>query len=121
MKRLAWIPLGLYLAFVMAACAPAPTVENNVLPTLISVTVPQSGSGSVILQGRYFGDGQGGQASNSYVLVGADINGNGGMQAATSLWSASRIEFEIPSGAKSGFIYVVVAGVRSNGVPATMP
>lgn len=120
MKRLAWIPLGLFLAFVMAACAPTPSVESNVLPTLISVTVPPSG-GPVVLQGRYFGDGQDGAAENSYVIVGANINANGGMRVEPSLWSVSRIEFNVPEGAKSGFIYVVVDGVRSNGVPATLP
>lgn len=121
MKRLAWIPLGLFLVFVMAACAPTPSVESNVLPTLISVTVPPSGNGPVVLQGRYFGDGQGGQAKNSYVIVGANINANGGMQVTPDLWTVSRIEFNVPDGAKSGFIYVVVGGVRSNGVPATLP
>lgn len=120
MKRLAWIPLGL-LAIVLAACAPTPSVETNVVPTLVSVTVPQTSGGAVVLQGRYFGDGQNGGASNSYVIVGANMNGDGGMKITPNMWTPTRIEFATPQGAGSGFIFVVVGGVKSNGVPANLP
>ncbi len=120
MKRLAWIPLGL-LAVVLAACAPTPSVETNVVPTLVSVTVPQAGNGSVVLQGRYFGDGQNGNASDSYVIAGANMNGDGGMKITPNAWTPTRIEFSVPEGAGSGFIFVVVAGIKSNGVPANLP
>jgi len=120
-KRLALIVTGL-LALVLAACAPTPTVETNVLPTLISVSVPQSGNGPVVLQGRYFGNGQAGASdADSYVIVGADINGDGGVRVTANSWSASRIEITVPEGAGAGFIYVVVNGVRSNGLPANLP
>ncbi|MEJ2667148.1 MAG: hypothetical protein P8Z81_08640 [Deinococcales bacterium] len=85
-KRLAWIALGL-LAVTLAACAPTTMVDTNVVPTLISVTPPQTAGGNVVLQGRYFGDGHGGQAGNSYVLVGADMNGNGGIKVTPTVWA----------------------------------
>ena len=46
MKRLSLLILVL-AALVLGACAPNVTVESNVLPTLISVTVPPSGSGNI--------------------------------------------------------------------------
>ena len=120
MKRLSFFTLGI-VALLLGACAPVVTVESNVLPTLISVTVPPSGDGAVVLQGRYFGDGFGGAAEDSYVIVGADISGDEGMRVTPSSWSTTRIEFDIPEGGGTGFIYVVVAGVRSNGIPANLP
>src|SRR5690606_24383634 len=88
-KRLAWITLGL-AALALSACAPTSTVRNDVVPTLISVTVPQNAGGTVVLQGRYFGDGFGGAADNSYVLVGADMNGDNGVQAQVDSWTPTR-------------------------------
>lgn len=120
MKRLSLYTLAV-AALLLAACAPTVTVENNVLPTLISVTVPPSGTGNVLLQGRYFGDGYGGAGDDSYVIVGADISGAGGVRVEPASWSPTRIEFPIPEGAGSGFIYVVVDGVQSNGIPANLP
>lgn len=104
---------------LLAACAPQAAVQNQVVPTLISVTIPPEG-GPVVLQGRYFGDGRGGENEESYVLVGADIDGEGGVRVDPSTWTPSRIEFAAPGGAGYGFVYVVVKGVRSNGLPANL-
>ncbi len=120
MKRLAWLMFGL-VALALSACAPQTTVKNDVVPTLFSVTVPANPGGTVVLQGRYFGDGFGGQADDSYVLVGADVNGDGGIMAEATTWSPNRIEFVSPDRAGSGFVFVVVNGVRSNGLPANLP
>lgn len=120
MKRLAWLTLGL-VALAVSACAPQATVRTDVIPTLISVTVPTEPGGKVVLQGRYFGDGFGGGADNSYVLVGANMNGEGGIQAEVTLWTPTRIEVIAPERAGSGFVFVVVGGVRSNGLPASLP
>ncbi len=121
MKRVALILTGL-LALVLASCAPTTDVQNNVVPTLISVSVPQSGSGPVVLQGRYFGNGMAGPSDeDSYVIVGADINGDGGTHIKATTWSANRIEFPTPKGAGAGFVFVVVNGVQSNGIPANLP
>jgi len=119
-KRLAWIALGV-LATLIAACAPTPQVGTNVVPTLIAVTPPQTAGGTVVLQGRYFGDSQSGQNANSYVLVGADMNGDGGMKVTPTSWSASRIEFTEPQSPGYGFVFVVANGVKSNGLPANLP
>ncbi len=118
MKRLAFIFLVL-TALGLVACAPTAAVSQNVIPTLISVTVP-SGSGNVVLQGRYFGDGSGGASENSYVIVGANMSGEGGVRVDASSWSANRIEFAAPAGAGSGFVFVVVNGVTSNGLPVNL-
>lgn len=120
MKRLAWIILGL-AALVLSACAPTSAVRQDVVPTLVSVTVPQTAGGTVVLQGRYFGDGFGGAADDSYVLVGADMNGDSGVQAEVNTWTPNRIEITVPERAGSGFVFVVVAGQRSNGLPANLP
>ena len=112
----AWLLLGL-----LGACAPSINVQNNVLPTLVSVSVPQGEEDSVVLQGRYFGDGFSGGAAESYVIVGADINGQGGVVAPASSWSASRIVVPAPEGAGSGYVFVVSRGVMSNGLPANLP
>ena len=120
MKRLAWLILGL-VALALSACAPTVSVSDNVVPSLIAISVPPAAGGNVVLQGRYFGDGFGGTAENSYVIVGADMSGNGGVQPTVTSWTPTRIEFLAPEGAGSGFVFVYVAGVRSNGLPANLP
>jgi hypothetical protein len=119
-KRLAWITLAI-VAIALSACAPTAAVSNNVTPTLISVTGPQSVGGTVELQGRYFGDGQGGNADNSYVIVGANMEGKNGIQVQPTSWSPTRITFVAPDGAGYGWVFVIVGGVRSNGLPANLP
>lgn len=114
MKRLVWIPLLALLA--LTACAPSAAVVNNVVPTLISVQLPQDG-GPVQLQGRYFGDGQGGQAEDSYVVIGAKSDCTGGVRVPADSWSSNRIAFTDPGGVGYGFVCVVSAGTVSNGMP----
>ena len=109
------------VAALLTACAPSVSIENQVLPTLYSVTAPQTRDTPVVLQGRYFGDGLQGQAADSYVILGADVSGAGGVRVKALSWSPSRIEVAIPDGAGSGFIFVVVNGVRSTGLPANLP
>ena len=119
MKRLALIIALLTLVFT--ACQPSLDIQNNVLPTLYSVTVPESRSGTLLLQGRYFGDGMDGEAENSYVILGANVAGEGGVRVRASSWSHNRIETAIPDGAGSGFVFVVVRGQMSNGLAANLP
>ncbi|UCH24598.1 MAG: hypothetical protein JSV66_11665 [Trueperaceae bacterium] len=121
MKRLGWMLTSCLFVVLLGACGPAATVERNVLPTLVAITVPSSMDDQVVLQGRYLGDGSAGQANNSYVIIGADISGKGGLRVRPENWSATRIEFLAPEGAGSGFVFVVVDGVRSNGLPASLP
>ena len=106
---------------LLGACSPAINIQNNVLPTLISVSVPQGDESDALLQGRYFGDGFSGGAAESYVIVGADISGNGGVVVPASSWSATRIVVPVPEGAGSGYVFVVSRGVMSNGLPANLP
>ena len=112
----AWLLLGL-----LGACSPAINVQNNVLPTLVSASVPQGEEDSVVLQGRYFGDGFSGGAAESYVILGADINGRDGVVAPASSWSATRIVVPVPEGVGSGYVFVVSRGIMSNGLPANLP
>jgi hypothetical protein len=98
---------------LLAACAPKLTIENTVIPTLFSAKVEGS---TVQLQGRYFGDGMSGASEDSYVLLGADVNGDNGVAVRASSWSTTRIEATIPAGAGFGFVFVVVDGAKSNGL-----
>ena len=125
LRASAWI-LFASIAF-LAACAPQTTIQNRVTPTLISVTVPQGDVGPVVLQGRYFGDGEEGEAlteegeAASYVIVGANIDGTDGVIVEPGLWTPTRITFAVPDNAGYGFVFVVVDGVMSNGLPANLP
>lgn len=125
LRATAWILLSSF--GLLAACAPQSTIQNRVTPTLISVTVPQDDVGPVVLQGRYFGDGAGGDAENAegedntYVLVGANIDGTEGVRVEPGTWTPSRITFAVPANAGYGFVFVVVNGVMSNGLPANLP
>ncbi|MDZ7800789.1 MAG: hypothetical protein U5K81_08380 [Trueperaceae bacterium] len=115
MKRLALS--SLLVAGVLAACAPQATVMNNVVPSLISVQLPQDDGEPIRLDGRYFGDGQDGQADDSYVVIGARGDCTGGVELQADTWSANRITFRDPGGVGSGFVCVVANGVTSNGLP----
>lgn len=114
-NRLALV-VGLFL-LVLSACAPQPQVENNVVPTLVSASIKGD---NVILQGRYFGDGQGGENARSYVMFGANYSGAGGVRATVLSWSNNRIEVSAPSGAGYGYAFVFVEGLRSNGLPVNL-
>ena len=115
MKRYVLVLTGL-LALMLAACAPTSQVASNVVPTLISAR-PPSPTGEVVLQGRYFGGG----GEGSYVLVGADGLGEGGTKVTAAAWGPNRIEFTAPAGTGPGFVFVVVSGVLSNGLPVDLP
>lgn len=121
MKRPLLAIVVVALALWLGACAPATTVENNVQPTVIAVSGCGAGScpDTLVVQGRYLGDGAGGE--NSYLLVGADINGYGGFAVDTTLWTPTRIEAPMPQDAGYGYVFVVVDGVRSMGMPANLP
>lgn len=120
MKRPLVLGLLALCLLLLAACAPQTSVETNVQPTLFSVTAPAAVGSELLLQGRYFGDGRGGK-SNSYVVLGADINGDGGGKLAPTSWTPSRITVSVPEGAGYGYVFVVVGGVKSNGLPANLP
>ena len=119
-RALTLLALTLSVLGALAACAPQAGFQTNVQPTLISVTAPGEFGGELLLQGRYFGDGQGGEG-DSYVVLGADISGEGGGRLRAASWSPSRITLNVPRGAGYGYVFVVVDGVRSNGLPANLP
>lgn len=111
---------ALAVLVLLAACAPQTSVETNVQPTLFSATAPGAVGGELVLQGRYFGDGRGGKG-DSYVILGADINGDGGGQLKAASWSPSKITLQVPQNAGYGFVFVVVDGIKSNGLPTNLP
>jgi hypothetical protein len=87
-------------------------VQDNILPTLVSVTVRQD---VIVLQGRYFGA----PGDTSYVIIGADGSGQGGLRITdVREWSSNRIVVGAPNGVGIGFALVVVDGVRSNTLPS---
>jgi hypothetical protein len=108
-----------FLLILIAACTPKITIENNVIPTIFSVS-PRADN-TVLIQGRYLGDGTDGQAENSYVKVGADVNCSGGIAIRANRWTPSRIEITVPEGAGFGFVCVVVRGNQSNALSANLP
>lgn len=118
MKRLAWIPLLAVAA--LTACAPPTVVENNVVPTLISIQLPEDPQDEVVLVGRYFGDGQSGAAEDSYLVIGARSDCTGGVPIRAGSWSSSRITFTDPGGVGAGFVCVVAGGTVSNPLPADL-
>jgi hypothetical protein len=121
LNRFTALTVGL-LIYLLSACAPpAIQVQDNILPTLISVRHAQDGSRDVILQGRYFGDATVGQAENSYVAFGTNAHGEGGVFVNANEWSASRIRVTVPEGVGNGFVVVVVQGVKSNVMTINMP
>ena len=106
---------------LLSACAPKVDLSTEVKPTLISVKVPQNTEGKLVLQGRYFGDGQGGAGVDSYVVLGADIDGENGVRVAPDEWSPSKIVInKVPLDAGYGYAYVVVNGQASNALPANL-
>jgi hypothetical protein len=109
-----FISLFALLMLLLAACAPSITIENTVVPQLFSA---KADGDTVQLQGRYWGDGMSGASENSYVLMGADVNGDGGVAVRANSWSTTRIEASIPANAGFGFVFVVVDGTKSNGLP----
>ncbi len=117
MKR----PVLITLFVLLTACTPQVRPENNVRPTLVSVSVPQRDAELLLLQGRYFGDGASGDLESSYVLVATDASGEGGVRAQAESWSPSRITLRVPVGAGYGYVFVVVDGAQSNGLPANLP
>lgn len=106
------IPLALLAALLLGACAPqARTVATSVLPQIFQVSTDGD---QVVIRGRYLGSGQGGYEAGNYVLIGADIDGTGGLAFTASSWSNNRIEVTIPAANQTGLIHVRVNGDLSN-------
>lgn len=106
------IPFALLAALVLAACAPqAQTVATSVLPQIFQISTDDD---QVTIRGRYLGSGQGGYDAGNYVLIGADVQGQGGQAYTASEWSSNRIVVTVPVAAQSGLIHVSVAGHLSN-------
>jgi hypothetical protein len=106
------------LLLLLSACTPSLTTETNVVPQLFSAKIDD---GIIKLQGRYWGDGMNGTSEGSYVLIGADVMGDGGVAIRANSWSTTRIEAGIPERAGFGHVFVVVDGVMSNGLPLNVP
>ena len=100
--------VGLSALLLVAACTPSAVVATQVVPTLISVQTRDAPT--IVLQGRQFGSGGG----DSYVLVGANVDAEGGVKVEATSWSPSRIVFEAPAEVGDGFLFVFANGRRSN-------
>ena len=120
LKKLSLTLVLLITSVLLASCAPSQTIENNIIPTLFSVKRPSNTGQTLLLQGRYFGDGQNFQSKKSYVILGADVNGNGGIEVIPTAWSTTKLNVTIPENAGAGFVFVVVDGAKSNGLPANI-
>ncbi len=108
------ITAALVIMFV-AACAPqVNNVSDTVLPQLFNVRVDPEDNTRISLQGRYFGP----ESETSHVLVGADMNRNGGVVHPVVSWTGNRIELRVSRDLSLGYIFVIVDGTPSNGLPA---
>jgi hypothetical protein len=113
-----YIWMSILVIVALTACTPQVSIENNVIPQLVSAQVNDD---SIVFQGRYFGDGQAGNAENSYIIVAGDVNCENGLAVRASSWSPSNVEIKgIPQGAGYGFTCVVVDGVKSNALPINL-
>ncbi len=106
--------LGLAAVLLLAACRPSAVVATQVVPTLISIQTRDAPT--IVLQGRYLGGGGG----DSYVLVGANVDAEGGVRVEAESWSPSRIVFEAPPEIADGFVFVFADGRRSNPLPPNL-
>lgn len=106
------IPFALLAALLLGACAPkATTVATSVLPQIFQVSTDGD---QIVIRGRYLGTGQGGIDAGNFVLIGADVDGTGGLAYTASNWSNNRIEVTVPAAGQSGLIHVSVNGQLSN-------
>ncbi len=106
------ITFALLAMFVLGACAPqAQTVATSVLPQIFQISTDGD---QVVIRGRYLGSGQGGYEAGNFVLIGADVQGQGGLAYTASEWASNRIVVTVPVAAQSGLIHVSVNGHLSN-------
>ncbi len=101
------------VAALFVSCAP--NIDRpSVRPVLIKLSEPAAVGQTLTIQGRYLGG-----PVNSFVVVGAEEDGAGGVKntgADVVSWSGSEIVLRVPAGTRPGgrFVYVEVGGVRSN-------
>lgn len=112
-RIMAALVLGLVIT-LMTSCAPATGIQSTVRPMIISIT-PKDGQ--LFIQGRYFGTGAGGAEAGNYVLAGADSRGEGGYVLTADSWTATHITAQLPGNPELGFVFVVVGGTQSTGLP----
>lgn len=111
-KPLRLLSLFLLAGLLLAGCAPqARTVANSVMPQIFNA---RYADGQLHLQGRYLGHGSGGIDAGHYVLLGADVDGTGGLAYEATSWSDSRVTVSVPADAPTGNVFVVAGGQRSN-------
>lgn len=109
------------LVGALASCAPRNTAAVagvTQAPVLIKASPAAAIGGQMTIQGRYLGG-----PSTSYVLLGADAEGNGGYKVpaeAIVSWTDTDITLKVPANAPVGgsWVYVFVGGIKSsNGLP----
>ena len=106
------LPVLLPLLLVLAACAPqAQTVANTVMPQIFNL---KPYGNTLLIQGRYLGNGTGGYEAGNFVLVGADMMGTGGRAYQPDSWTNSRIEVTIAANDPGRTVFVSVGGQLTN-------
>ncbi len=120
MKRLALIAIGA-VALLLSACAPTFDITSQVPVQIISITAPTVKGGTVVVQGRNFGDGRTGGPDANYVLFTRTSDTTQGARISASLWGPQRIEFASPEEAGNGWITIVANDVPSEAFPISLP
>jgi len=119
-KRLALIAIGA-AALLLSACAPTFDLTSQVPVQILSVTAPAAQGGTVVVQGRNFGDGRTGGEDANYVLFARTSDAMHGQRLTVSSWSPQRIEFASPAEAGNGWLTIVANDVRSEPFPVSLP
>ena len=92
MKRLALIAIGA-VALLLSACAPTFDLTSQVPVQILSITTPAAKGGTVVVQGRNFGDGRTGGADANYGLFARTSDTTHGQRLTVNAWAPQRIEF----------------------------
>ncbi|MFA5595797.1 MAG: IPT/TIG domain-containing protein [Trueperaceae bacterium] len=120
MKRLALIAIGA-VALLLSACAPTFDLTSQVPVQILSITTPAAKGGTVVVQGRNFGDGRTGGADANYVLFARTSDTTHGQRLTVNEWTPRRIAFTSPEEAGNGWITVVANDVASQAFPVSLP
>ena len=111
--RIRALVLAVGAVVLLAACSPRGTLVPNegYAPFVVTLSSPAKVGDQITIQGRRFGT-----AANGHVVFG-ERQGSGGVRSRPEdvvSWSSTMIVVKVPEGARTGNLYVVADGLRSN-------
>lgn len=111
--RIRALVLAVGAVVLLAACSPRGTLVPNegYAPFVVTLSAPARVGDQITIQGRRFGT-----ADQGYVVFG-ERQGFGGVRSRAEdvvTWTSTIIVVRVPEGARTGDLYVVADGLRSN-------